>query len=148
MFFFPLSYTQIILRLVGKDFVHLRIFSSMHVAFLALEFPAAFFLFCSLSNVIVMVKQEDKNQFWEVVRGVGLIPRVVVEGNCVEILQESQWCVYHLKLCKKGKRTSEIVVGCTHNVLYQRLVEFQRLLESTFTNDNLGKFPKANVVTS
>ena len=63
-----------------------------------------------------MVKRVAKNQFWEVVRGVGLIPHHVVEGNCAEILQESQWYVYLIKPCKKGKRTSEIVVECTHNV--------------------------------
>ena len=40
-----------------------------------------------------MVKRVAKNQFWEVVRGVGLIPRVVIEENCVEIPQESQWIV-------------------------------------------------------
>ena len=93
--------------------MHLRIFSSMHVAFLALEFPAAFFLFCLLLD-IVMVKREAKKQFWEVVRGVGLIPHFVVEGNCTEILQESQWYVYLSKPCKKGKCTSEIAVGCTY----------------------------------
>ena len=63
----------------------------MCVAFLALEFPAAFFLFRLLLDG-VMVKQEDKKQFWEVVRGVGLlIPRHDVEENCEAIPQESQW---------------------------------------------------------
>ena len=94
--------------------MHLRIFSSVRVAFLALDFPTAFFLFRLLSDIIDMVKREDKNQFWEVVRGVGLIPHVVVEGYCTEILQESQWYVYLSKPCKKGKRTSEIAVGCTY----------------------------------
>ena len=61
-------------------------------------------------------------------RGVGLIPCYHVKENCTAILQESQWYVYLWKPCKKGKRTSEIVVGCTYNVLYQRLVQNIRLL--------------------
>ena len=61
-------------------------------------------------------------------RGVGLIPRYHVKENCTAILQESQWYVYLWKPCKKGKRTSEIVVGCTYNVLYERLVQNIRLL--------------------
>ena len=78
-------------------------------------------------------------------RGVGLIPRYHVKENCMAILQESQWYVYHLKPYKKGKRTSEIIVGCTCKIFVAKAGRIPKIVgkhtalltTTTMVNDNM-----------